>query len=276
MARKHGGAAEVEKENSERWLLTYADMITLLLILFIVLYAMSSISKSKIMELSQALTIVFGGSSRALLDGHPSLIQGYQKSKKELKKSYVKAVSQFQNELANKKMRIVMTESGIKVSMSSDFFFQSGSADFTSEATDVIQKLASIFSANNNKIRIEGHTDNVPIAYGSALAQRYPTNWELSSQRAINVLRLLEREGIRSDRLSALAYGDTKSSKSNETEEGRRANRRVEIYVLTDMEAEKQQAEEQEKNASQSSTQPAPQEEPASQIPSQEPSPTEE
>ena len=233
--KKKHETPEVEKENSERWLLTYADMITLLLILFIVLYSMSVVSKKKVSELSQALTVAFSGSQKSLLEGTPGILDAFkQGSNKKTKETYVKTVSALQKEMGDKSMKVVMTEEGVKITMSSDFFFASGSADFAGNASGVLDKLVEVFKATNNKIRIEGHTDNQPIIAGTELSRRYPTNWELSSQRAINVLKYLERQGVPGQRLSGVALGETKPAKNNDSPEGRAANRRVEIYVLTE------------------------------------------
>jgi chemotaxis protein MotB len=225
---EHGGAG------MERWLLTYADMITLLMVFFIILYSISLADAAKFKQLSTALTVVFGGSAKKPLPGSTGLLQNLRRTQSEerLKQAYVETVSQLQKEIQDKKIRVNMTPRGMQLSISSDFYFVSGSAELTEEAKILIQKVMNTLKDIPNPIQVEGHTDNNPIVAGSDLSKRYPTNWELSSQRGINVLQFMNGQGIREDRLSAAAYADTKPIKPNDTPEGRAINRRVEILVL--------------------------------------------
>ena len=230
---KHVSPPEAEKDRSERWLLTYADMITLLLILFIVLYAMSSLNQRKMQNLSEALGVVFGaGAERSMLTGQPGLLD--RMFRRRINDIYLKSVLAFQKEIAQKKMGIIKSGGGVKIVVASDFYFSAGSVELAGDAANMLKKFSEIFKPIPNKIRVEGHTDDRSIQPGSPMAQRYPSNWELSSQRAINVVKSLERNGIAAERLSAVAFGDAQPLKSNFTEAGRSANRRVELFIMAE------------------------------------------
>jgi chemotaxis protein MotB len=220
----------------ERWLLTYADLITLLLIFFIIMYSMSTINKVKFDQLIQMLSQSFGGSKSVVaLYNNGVMEKNYYPSQvrtKEQKKLYVKTVSALQQEIQAKEVRITADKRGIVISLNSDFYFPSGSADLSDSATKVLNKLNTIFQSLPNDIRVEGHTDSIPITPGSAIAQKYPTNWELSSQRAVNVVKVLENAGLQKGRVCASAFADTRPVKPNATPEGRSFNRRIEIVIL--------------------------------------------
>jgi chemotaxis protein MotB len=235
MARKkeeegHGGGG------MERWLLTYADLITLLLIFFIIMYSMSSLNKAKFDQLVQMLSLAFGGQRSVVAMYNNGVMEKNffpsQVRTKEQKSLYVKAVSQLQKEIQSKEVRVTADKRGIVISLSSDCFFASGSADLNDSVYGVLNKLTTMFQTLPNDLRIEGHTDSLPIVAGSALAQRYPTNWELSSQRSVNVLKVFESLGLDKARMSATAFADTRPVKPNTTPEGRAFNRRVEIVLL--------------------------------------------
>jgi chemotaxis protein MotB len=226
---------EAEKENSERWLLTYADLITLLLIFFVIMYAMSKVDAAKFNQLVQMLSKSFGGEKAAITMSATGILPHYAvfgDTRSKQHKQYVKAVEQMQKEISSKSVRISEDERGIVVSLASDCFFGSGRADFSDSTEAVLKKLTGLFSSTEGNIRIEGHTDDMPIVQGSQLAARLPTNWELSSQRAVNVLKLLEKVGVDRKRLSAAAFADTRPVKPNDTFDGRAYNRRVEIVIM--------------------------------------------
>jgi chemotaxis protein MotB len=229
-AEEHGGGG------MERWLLTYADLITLLLIFFIIMYSMSTINKTKFDEVVQMLTQAFGGSHSVVAMYNNGVMEKNfypaQVKTRQQKSLYVKTVSALQKEIQAKEVRVTADKRGIVISLNSDFYFPSGSADLRDSAENVLAKLSTIFQALPNDIRVEGHTDSLPITPGSLLAQKFPTNWELSSQRAVNVVKVFEKSGLEKGRVFASAFADTHPLKSNETPEGRAFNRRVEIVIL--------------------------------------------
>lgn len=226
---------EHEKENAERWLLTYADMITLLMLFFIVLYSMSTIDAKKYAEISDALEAVFSSGnfgifsmqsgSSGILEGKTSaVIKQTQPEKRASLKDELKKIIQ------GNRMSVSERSDGIVVTMAADLFFASGSAAISDEGMHAIQNLASYLAPLTESIRVEGHTDSVPLAADVGVAD----NWELSARRALGVLAMLAAYGVPESRLSALAYGATKPVRSNATPEGRAENRRVEIVILFD------------------------------------------
>ncbi len=246
MIRKHEEHEE-KPEGMERWLLTYADMITLLMLFFIVLYAMSSVSQKKLEELSASLGMVFTA-GRIIIDfGNNSILPSrnvnnnmvvMKDSEKTtstsfddvgtyLSKTYKDAFSMFQSEIATHKMRIFVDRRGIIIQLGADMFFAPGSADVNPSAETILKKLSLLFSEIPNKLRIEGHTDSRPLK-----SDKFDSNWELSSQRAINILKMYKSLGIPESRMMAVAYSDTKPLVTNDTPEGRAFNRRVDIVII--------------------------------------------
>jgi chemotaxis protein MotB len=222
--------------NHERWLLSYADFITLLLVFFIIMYSMSSMDKAKFDQLVQMLSESFGGARSVIAMNHNGVLEkNFMPSHvrtKEQKSLYVKAVSQLQKEIESKEVRVTADNRGIIISLSSDCFFASGSADLNDSLLSVITKVAGILKPLPNEIRVEGHTDDLPIVPGSSLSQRYQSNWELAAQRAVNVLRKLEENDVNRDRMSAVSYADTRPIKPDNEPGGRAFNRRVAILVM--------------------------------------------
>jgi chemotaxis protein MotB len=223
---------EAEKENNERWLVTYSDLITLLLIFFIVLYSMSKINEQKFVELSQSMAVVFGNVGRSgVLDGGRSVIP-MEHSTFRQRQNITNTKEQIKRMIANMglegKITVRDEARGLVISVRDTVFFKPGSADLGPRAQKIITTVASLLSNLPNSIRIEGHTDNIPIN-----TFRYYSNWELSTARATNVLHYLVKEkNISPDRLSAAGYGEFKPIADNTAESGRASNRRVDIVVL--------------------------------------------
>lgn len=238
---------EAEKENSERWLLTYADMITLLMLFFIILYSMSSVNPKKYSDLAQALNTIFSGgrpeifSSDSLSAGQGILVNPGQfplsKNRSGKKEDiFRQAISVLQPAIRTQKIRVVMNETGVLITLASDLYFEPSSAKIILDAVPTLQTISSLLKNITNDIRIEGHTDeqrmtmtNEVSTDGSLL---FRSNWELSAQRAINVLKFLENFGVDEKRLTAVAHGSTRPLESNNNPEGRAYNRRVDILVV--------------------------------------------
>ena len=240
-----------EKDNAERWLLTYADLITLLLIFFIIMYVMSIQDIVKFKSVAQSLNMALAGGGQSIMGEAPasSLIpgqQGYQakynkdKSKSGSEDKKRKSESETMAEIKQKieqmakaagletKVTVTQTERGVTISIIDKLLFSSGEASLSPSAHSLLQKIGSIISVSQQYMRVEGHTDNQPIS-----SFPYPSNWELSAARATNVVRMfIEESGITPERLSAVGYGEYRPIASNATEEGRMANRRVEIVLL--------------------------------------------
>jgi chemotaxis protein MotB len=223
-------------ENHERYLITYADLITLLLVFFIVLYAGSQEDSKKFAILAEGLRSAFhnvgmeggGGTSPVFLGSGSTSAGGLSPSPADFESltAVIQSVAQ-QRGLADR-INIRMEADRIVIGMNSDLLFASGSAQLRPSAGPVLDAVADALRGRPNEIRIEGHTDNVPIN-----TPEFNSNWELSAARATTVLRRLVEEGrLSPDKLFAAAYGDTRPRADNATAEGRAANRRAEIVIL--------------------------------------------
>ena len=158
-----------------------------------------------------------------------------EKSQKEkvrkVSTTYQDMVEKMKKEISEGQVTISELKGKLTVNMVDAVLFDTGKAEVKQEGLEVLKKVISILKGETEKaIRIEGHTDDVPIS--GTLAKRFPTNWELSAARAINVTRFLQEQGIDPDVLSAVAYGEYKPISDNETPEGRAMNRRIEIILI--------------------------------------------
>jgi chemotaxis protein MotB len=243
MARKKK-RQEWHHENAERWLLTYADMITLLMLFFIVLYSMSSPNVEKVKEIAEAFESIFSGGNFTIFADQSSIGQGVLSGVKpgeQVKATRggksqgvggksalsLRATSALQNLIKSGRVKIIPTENGLAISLISDFQFGTGSADLTPEALPVLQQVADFLTQLENTVVVEGYTDNTPVD-----GTKWESNWQLSSARALSVLTALEAYGMPEGRMSAAAYGSTRAVRSNDTPEGRAYNRRVDIVII--------------------------------------------
>jgi len=227
-----------------RWLLTYADMITLLMLFFIILYAMSSIDTAKYTQLAQALASVFNGGEFTIFDqnttGGVGVLPGVTSGQKVESRGagrkqgtggqstlQTQALSSLQNLVKSGRVRVIPTDRGFAISLMADLYFGSASAELGADAMPVLQEVSDFLAKIPNSVIVEGHTDNVPPD-----PKKWASNWQLSGERALSVLQSLEDYGVPSERLSESAYGDTRPIQSNDTPEGRSYNRRVDIVVV--------------------------------------------
>ncbi|MBM7856061.1 chemotaxis protein MotB [Desulfohalotomaculum tongense] len=230
-----------EKENHERWLITYADMITLLMIFFIVMYTMSKIDASRFQAIAESLHKAMGGRGAIMYDGAPGLTPAtYEKTdpgdvqtlEMQETQSLLKIKEQIEDYLEKNglqdKVTVELEDRGVVVSFMDVVLFPLGSAELNADSVEIIQKVGGILSQVSNYIRVEGHTDNLPIN-----TVRFPSNWELSTARATRVVKeLINTHRLPPERLSATGYGEYRPRRPNDTAENRRHNRRVDIVVL--------------------------------------------
>jgi chemotaxis protein MotB len=223
-------------ENHERWLITYADLITLLLVFFVVLYAGSQEDSKKFAILAQGLRSAFnnvatadgaGGSSAVFTGSGAANAGGGQQEMADFQSiaEAVRAAAAARGVLD--KIDLRMEPDRIVVGLTGDLLFASGSAQVRPAAGPVLDAIARSLQNNPNEIRVEGHTDNVPLS-----TPDFNSNWELSSARATAVLRRLIDAGLPPNRAFAAAFADTRPRADNSTPEGRAANRRAEIVIL--------------------------------------------
>lgn len=224
-------------ENHERWLLTYSDLITLLMIFFVVMYSMSKVDVNKYQALAQSLSVTMGGGKTIIgsdqisqIDKKPSIEQLEEMVDEQKKLSGLKSeVDKYIKENGMSSEVITeIDERGLVVRLKDSTLFDSGRADIKTSSQEKIIKLGKILSKIDSYIRVEGHTDNVPIKNSN-----FNSNWQLSAIRATNVVELLiTKSGIRADRISALGYGEFRPVANNSTIEGKARNRRVDIIII--------------------------------------------
>ena len=237
MNRKRKGKAE--KENSERWLLTYSDLITLLMIFFVIMFAMSEVDSQKFAAIAGSLNVALGGSQHILNGAGPSPVQGIpvsliaseqqaQKETEKLKELQKQIESLIETNNLSGQISVSIEERGLVLSFFDPVLFPLGSAQLTLNAKDITQKVGQILLQSDNYIRIEGHTDDIPI--NTAM---YPSNWELSAARATSVVQeLIKSIAFPPERLAATGYGQYRPRVSNDSMEHKKMNRRVDIVVV--------------------------------------------
>ena len=227
MAKKKHGPPH-EEEAGEAWLLPYSDLMTLLLALFLCLFCMSQTDQGKVVEMAQAFHKAFsmGSSGVSLLTGAGlagSTASGTGSGPmEEGTNPYIR-----ENHLEND-LHANMTEDGLLIRIKEKALFPSGSAELVPESQLVGPVVAGLLGAIPERVIISGHTDNVPIS-----TAQYPSNWELSSARALNFMKFLLASNPALDpaRFSAIGYSEYRPAATNSTEEGRSQNRRVEILI---------------------------------------------
>jgi chemotaxis protein MotB len=228
-------------ENHERWLITYADLITLLMIFFVVLYAMSQIDIKKYDMLAQTLQHQFRKAD-SVLDKGTGVMGGTDRSKydtpakddarrrEQALQDLLHVIEKYvKDNRLEKQVFVADTPEGIAIRLSDQFLFDLGRADLKPGARPVLDRLSSLFDRLKTTISIQGHTDNLAIQPGAA----FQDNWGLSAGRALSVLRyFVDVKGLQENRFEVAGYADTRPIAKNDTEANRQKNRRVEILVL--------------------------------------------
>jgi len=218
-----------EHENHERWLVSYADFITLLFAFFVVMYSTSSVNEGKYRAVSESAQAAFNPSNMVAkkIEVGPKISS---ESRQTGKVEYIAAIKSVMKAFEQSNKLVVFQNSrGIVIRITDTALFDSGKAEIKSDAVEAIDRLAGILTGIKKNIQVEGHTDNIPI--NSPL---YPSNWELSSSRATSIVRRFVDMGLKPSGLTAIGYGEYRPIAENDTEEGRSKNRRVEIVVLND------------------------------------------
>lgn len=230
MQRK--GHLEEKHENSERWLLTYSDLITLLLVFFVVMYSVSKADEAKFAKLNASLqkafnVLVLQGQDTTAISGQNGPDGGNQLMDDFLgiRTSIMKMAEKMGIQSS---VNVTLQQEGIAISLSGNLLFDSGRADLRPESTVLLEKIGEQVRGIPNEIKVEGHTDSIPVD-----SDLYPTNWELSAARATAVTRfLVEIGGIEPRRLSAQGYSQYRPLADNNTRESRALNRRVDIVIV--------------------------------------------
>ena len=244
-----------EHVNHERWLVSYSDMITVLMALFIVLYAISQVDVQKFDALSESLAEGFNN-SKSILDGTdgtqdgvqtapttepvpdstnpvvpPTLASAARTERTHLEGIRADLLADLQTQGLDTVVRFQIDERGLVLGLvADDVFFDPASAILKPTALAVVNTSAPTLAALKEQISVEGHANNVPVN-----TERYPTNWELSADRATQVLReLVERGGVPSSRVRATGFGDSRPLDGAGTNSALAANRRVDLVILSD------------------------------------------
>lgn len=224
----------------ESWLLPYADLLTLLLALFIVLFASSSIDQERMQRLSSVFNDIFDGNSGIMQNNSPTEVPRPSDSNQELEdSSYLedqRSLGEIQekldeyialNELEGQ-FETHLTDEGLLITIRDSILFEMGKAEVSAEYLPLVEEVAELLIFDRpRQVIITGHTDNIPIN-----TAEYASNWELSMMRALNFLRaLVAHEDMDPSFFSAKGYGEYQPIASNDTAEGRSKNRRVEVLI---------------------------------------------
>ncbi|MFC4619253.1 flagellar motor protein MotB [Camelliibacillus cellulosilyticus] len=244
MARRRGGGRKhrPEGEKQDRWMITYADMITLLLVFFIVLYSMSELENNRFNALVQSLKTAFQGD--AVLDQSknpppkdtslppiPKKKKDDQKNTEQLDKLYIKLQDYITKNHLKTQIELQNLPRGVQITLKEEILFDLGKADIKNEAKPILNRVGGILQSVGNPIAVEGHTDNNPIRYTT----EFHSNWELAAARAHNVAMLLiQMDEISPERISYTSYGEYHPRVTNDSKKHQAMNRRVNIIVLRD------------------------------------------
>ena len=234
LRRKAAAGGHGHGPSMERWLLTYADMITLLMALFIILFSISTINKAKYQSLAHELSQGFDApeapnlprkataKAKAAADTMPI--------EDDLRKIKIRMDRYIREHHLQDKVSTELDHKGLIITLLTDkALYDSGSADLRPLTKEIIDEVDTFLKQNSNAIRVEGNTDDVPIA-----TSQYPSNWELSAARATNVVRYLVEHGkLDPNRVSLAGYGQFHPRHPNVSEGSRQLNRRVDIVILS-------------------------------------------
>jgi chemotaxis protein MotB len=257
---------EEDDDNPERWLVSYADFITLLFAFFVVMYSVSSVNQSKYKELSSSINTAFtknktkkqgvtqttaidkSSEHKVSTDTQTKLeatvekvaspepqplsdaqIQKLQREREAMTSLGINLSNKMASLISDGKVRVTQNNRGLRIDINDSVLFSSGSADLAETAKPVLSEIAILLSINRHDIQVEGHTDDTPIHNAA-----FFSNWELSALRATSVVRMFSEMGISDMRLSALGFGSTQPIGDNSTADGRAKNRHVSLMILYD------------------------------------------
>ena len=252
MRRRRKYLDQRQSDNHERWLVSYADFITLLFAFFVVMYALSTVSEGKYRVLSESLGSAFGGSAPERIPSalapqeppvqEPTLREDVQPAFETVNPAELPGIQREQMRgiaqdilkildslVRDGQVKVTQSNRGISVEINASVLFASGQAQLRPESGRALQQVAKVLAPTGQGIQVEGYTDDVPIS--TAL---FPSNWELSAARASSVVRLFSENGVAEQRLSVIGYGPNRPATGNETPEGRARNRRVTVMILAE------------------------------------------
>lgn len=254
MARKQ---KHEEHENHERWLVSYADFITLLFAFFVVMYAISSVNEGKYRVLSDSIVEAFKSAptSEKIIYVQAPMPQGAVESgklipqiiptqkpaspppadkEKQQRRESMKSVAGdllkvMEPLVKGGQVKVTESNRGITIEINASLLFETAKADLNPASIEVLNAVAKVLATDTHQIQVEGHTDNLAMK-----SPVFPSNWELSTARASSVIRLFSDNGVSGDRLVAIGYADYRPVESNDGPDGRARNRRVNIMILAE------------------------------------------
>jgi chemotaxis protein MotB len=227
-------------EHHERWLISYADFITLLFAFFVVMYAISVVNEGKYRVFSDALGSAFGGRAapKAALDAQtpialPNLAarkrsEAMRRERERLTTLARDLTSTLAPLVKEGKVRVTQNSRGVSVEINASVLFDSGEATLTADSKEALRALAVLLRDDPHVLQVEGHTDIAPIR-----SPVFPSNWELSAARASAVVRLFIDSGVAAGRMTVVGHGSNIPVAPNEDAEGRARNRRVAVTILS-------------------------------------------
>jgi chemotaxis protein MotB len=241
MARRE---KRIEHDNHDRWLISYADFVTLLFAFFVVMYSISSVNEGKYKVFSDSLNVAFSVRPppvnaaiatneqeqllRALVDKRTARLGEQQRKIQERMKDLNGNLKQVMSPLIDQHLvNINPTKRGIEIDISASLLFKTGEASLQPAALDVLRQVSVVLSNEELPIEVEGHTDDVPI-----MTAQFPSNWELSSARASSVVRLMINNGVPEKRLAVVGLASNQPVVPNDSPENRARNRRVSITIV--------------------------------------------
>lgn len=227
-----------EEHVDESWLIPYGDMLTLLLALFIVMFAMSELDKAKFKSVSEDFNVIFSGGSGVMTEnGSTGFVADESKpaptadnvvEDKKMKEVMGTLQQEIKKRGYSDNVKLNLNDEGLGISIQDVVLFNSGDARVLKEVEPLLLQISSMIHKLDNNVKVVGHTDNIPISN-----EKFHSNWELSAMRAINVMNFMaDAGGIDPGKLSIEAYAEHMPKYDNSTEEGRARNRRVEIFVV--------------------------------------------
>lgn len=220
------------KQGLDDWVMTYGDMMSLLLTFFVLIVSFSSMQQTKFEQAAASLSDAFGvmKNPESVIEFNQPIVPNHNPQRDAETLYEVRSVEKLLlDEGLQEEVEVEVTDDGILFRINAPFMFASGGAELRNEPKTVLDKLAGLVDDAPYQVKVQGHTDSIPIN-----SSRYPSNWELSAARAVTVARYFQSHGVPPEKIEATGYGEHRPIDTNETAAGRARNRRVEIFLRLD------------------------------------------
>ena len=236
----------IDHDNHDRWLISYADFVTLLFAFFVVMYSISSVNETKYKTFSDSLNSAFSKQPssantvtvlpneqeqllKALVDKRTARLGEQQRKIQDRMRNLTSNLSQVMSPLINQHLvNIHPSKRGVEIDISASLLFKTGEAVLQPGAIDVLREVSAVLSKEELPVDVEGHTDDIPI-----MTAQFPSNWELSSARASSVVRMMVHNGVPEKRLAVVGLASNQPIAPNDSPENRAKNRRVSITIVS-------------------------------------------